>query len=65
MGPGAISSPGPYYVAVRRVGNPPTTNLTVFCRMDMSATARVTASSSPTPGDAAGAFSSARSTRRS
>jgi len=57
MGPGAISSPGPYYVAVRRVGNPPTTNLTVFCRMDMSATARVTASSSPTPGDAAGAFS--------
>jgi hypothetical protein len=57
MGPGAISSPGPYYVAVRRVGTPPTTNLTVFCRMDLSPTAQVTASSSPTPGDAAGAFS--------
>jgi hypothetical protein len=57
MGPGAIASPGTYYVAVRRVGTPPTTNLTVFCRMDMSPTAQVTASSSPTPGDAAGAFS--------
>jgi hypothetical protein len=57
MGPAAISSPGPYYVAVRRVGTPPTTNLTVFCRMDLSPTAQVTASSSPTPGDAAGAFS--------
>jgi hypothetical protein len=57
MGPAFISSPGPYYVAVRRIGTPPTTNLTVFCRMDMSPTAQVTASSSPTPGDAAGAFS--------
>jgi hypothetical protein len=57
MPPGTISSPGPYYVAVRRVGTPPTTNLTVFCRMDMSPSAQVTASSSPTPGDAIGAFS--------
>ena len=57
MGPAFVSSPGPYYVAVRRIGTPPTTNLTVFCRMDMSPTAQVTASSSPTPGDAAGAFS--------
>jgi hypothetical protein len=57
MGPGSIASPGTYYVAVRRVGNPPTTNLTVYCRMDMSPTAQVTASSSPTPGDAVGAFS--------
>jgi hypothetical protein len=57
MGPGAISSPGAYYVAVRRVGTPPATNLTVFCRMDMSPTAQVTASSSPTPGDATGALS--------
>jgi hypothetical protein len=57
MPPGFISSPGTYYMAVRRVGNPPTTNLTVFCRMDMSPTAQVTASSSPTPGDAVGAFS--------
>ena len=57
MGPGAVSSPGPYYMAVRRVGTPPTTNLTVYCRMDISTTAQVTASSSPTPGDAAGAFS--------
>jgi hypothetical protein len=57
MPPGAISSPGPYYVAVRRVGTPPTTGLTVYCRMDMSPTAQVTASSSPTPGDAVGAFS--------
>jgi hypothetical protein len=57
MGPGAIFSPGPYYVAVRRIGTPPTTSLTVFCRMDMSPTAQVTSSSSPTPGDAAGAFS--------
>ena len=57
MGPGAISSPGPYYVAVRRVGNPPTTRLTLYCRMDLSPAAQVTASSSPTPGDAVGAFS--------
>jgi hypothetical protein len=57
MPPGSISSPGPYYVAVRRVGTPPTTNLTLFCRMDLSPTAQVTASSSPTPGDATGAFS--------
>ena len=57
MGPGAVSSPGPYYVAVRRIGTPPTTNLTLFCRMDLSPTAQVTASSSPTPGDATGAFS--------
>ncbi|HET6173321.1 MAG TPA: S8 family serine peptidase [Gaiellales bacterium] len=57
MPPGAIASPGPYYVAVTRVGTPPTTNLTVYCRMDMSPTAQVTSSSSPTPGDAAGAFS--------
>ncbi len=57
MPPGSISSPGPYYVAVRRVGNPPTTNLTLYCRMDLSPTAQVTASSSPTPGDATGAFS--------
>ena len=56
-GAGVVSSPGPYYVAVRRIGTPPTTNLTVFCRMDLSPTAQVTASSSPTPGDAAGAFS--------
>jgi hypothetical protein len=57
MGPGAVSSPGPYYVAVRRTGTPPTTNLTLFCRMDLSPTAQVTTSSSPTPGDATGAFS--------
>ena len=57
MAPGAVSSPGPYYVAVRRIGTPPTTNLTLFCRMDLSPTAQVTASSSPTPGDATGAFS--------
>ncbi|MDX6537906.1 MAG: hypothetical protein QOD37_2247 [Gaiellales bacterium] len=57
LGPGAIASPGTYYVAVRRVGMPPTARLTLFCRMDLSPTAQVTASSSPTPGDAAGAFS--------
>ena len=57
MLPGAISSPGPYYVAVRRIGNPPAERLTVYCRMDLSPAAQVTASSSPTPGDAAGAFS--------
>ena len=32
-------------------------NLTIYCRMDMSPTAQVTASSSPTPGDATGALS--------
>ena len=57
MPPGAISSPGPYYVAVHRNGNPPATRLTLYCRMDLSPTAQVTASSSPTPGDAIGAFS--------
>jgi hypothetical protein len=57
MPPGAISSPGPYYVAIRRIGSPPTTRLTLYCRMDLSPTAQVTASSSPTPGDAVGAFS--------
>jgi hypothetical protein len=57
MPPGAIASPGPYYVAVRRVGTPPATRLTLFCRMDLSAAADVPGSSSPTPGDAAGAFS--------
>ena len=46
--------------SVRRVGTPPTTRLTLYCRMDLSPTARVTASSSPTPGDARGAFSVAR-----
>jgi hypothetical protein len=57
MPPGAIAAAGHYYVAVRRVGTPPTTRLTLYCRMDLSPTADVTASSSPTPGDALGAFS--------
>jgi hypothetical protein len=57
MPPGAIASPGPYYLAVRRIGAPPTTRLTLFCRMDLSPTAQVPVSSSPTPGDARGAFS--------
>jgi hypothetical protein len=57
MPPGAIAAAGHYYVAVRRVGTPPTTRLTLYCRMDLSPTADVTASSSPTPGDARGAFS--------
>jgi hypothetical protein len=57
MPPGAIATAGRYYVAVRRVGTPPTTRLTLYCRMDLSRTADVTASSSPTPGDAVGAFS--------
>jgi Subtilase family/PKD domain len=57
MPPGAVAAAGTYYVAVTRVGNPPTTHLTLFCRMDLSPTADVTASSSPTPGDAVGAFS--------
>jgi hypothetical protein len=57
MPPGAISAAGTYYVAVTRVGNPPTAHLTLFCRMDLSPTADVTASSSPTPGDALGALS--------
>ena len=34
LGPAFVSSPGPYYVAVRQIGAPPTTHLTVFCRMD-------------------------------
>ena len=57
MPPGALSAAGTYYLAVTRVGNPPTTHLTLFCRMDLSPTADVTASSSPTPGDALGALS--------
>jgi hypothetical protein len=57
MPPGFLSSPGTYYLAVRRIGTPPTTNLTLYCRMDLSPTAQVTASSSPTPGDANGALS--------
>ncbi|MDX6541121.1 MAG: hypothetical protein QOI71_2731 [Gaiellales bacterium] len=57
MPPGAIAAAGHYYLAVRRVGNPPPARLTLYCRMDLSATADVTASSSPTPGDARGAFS--------
>ncbi len=57
MPPGFLSSPGPYYLAVRRIGTPPTTNLTIYCRMDMAPSAQVTASSSPTPGDATGALS--------
>ena len=57
MPPGALAAAGTYYLAVRRVGSPPTTQLTLYCRMDMSPTAQVTASSSPTPGDARGAFS--------
>jgi hypothetical protein len=57
MPPGAIATAGRYYVAVRRVGAPPAGRLTLYCRMDLSATADVTASSSPTPGDAQGAFS--------
>ena len=57
MPPGAIASPGPYYVAIRRIGTPPATRLTLYCRMDLSPAAQVTTSSSPTPGDAAGAFS--------
>ena len=57
MPPGAIAVAGTYYVAVTRVGTPPATSLTLYCRTDLSPTARVTASSSPTPGDARGAFS--------
>ncbi len=57
MPPGAIAAAGTYYVSVRRVGTPPTTQLTLYCRMDLSPSAQVTASSSPTPGDARGAFS--------
>ena len=64
MLPGSISSPGPYYVAVRRVGNPPTTNLTLYCRMDLSPTAQVTASSSPTPATRPAPSPWARSTPR-
>ena len=57
MPPGAIAAAGVYYLSVRRVGTPPTTQLTLYCRMDLSPTAQVAASSSPTPGDARGAFS--------
>ena len=57
MPPGVLPAAGAYYLSVRRVGTPPTTRLTLYCRMDLSAGARVTASSSPTPGDARGAFS--------
>jgi hypothetical protein len=57
MPPGAVAAAGRYYVAVTRVGNPPTTRLTLYCRMDLSPAAAITASSSPTPGDARGAFS--------
>ena len=57
MPPGSLSAAGTYYLSVRRVGTPPTTSLTLYCRMDLSPTAQVTASSSPTPGDARGAFS--------
>ena len=57
MPPGVLSAAGTYYLSVRRVGTPPTSRLTLYCRMDLSAGARVTASSSPTPGDARGAFS--------
>ena len=38
-------------------GQSPHDRLTLYCRMDLSPTAQVTASSSPTPGDAVGAFS--------
>ena len=57
MPPGSLSAAGTYYVSVRRVGTPPTTRLTLYCRLDLSAGARVAASSSPTPGDARGSFS--------
>ena len=57
MPPGALAAAGVYYLSVRRVGTPPTTQLTLYCRMDLSPTAQVAASSSPTPGDARGAFS--------
>ena len=58
MLPGAISSPG--HLLRRRApcrATSGTSRLTLYCRMDMSPAAQVTASSSPTPGDAAGAFS--------
>ena len=57
MPPGAVSAAGTYYVGIRRVGAPPTTRLTLYCRMDLAPVTRITASSSPTPGDARGSFS--------
>jgi hypothetical protein len=57
MPPGAVSAAETYYVGVQRAGTPPTARLTLYCRMDLAATAQITASSSPTPGDARGSFS--------
>jgi hypothetical protein len=57
MPPGAVAAAGTYYAGVQRVGTPPTTRLTLYCRMDIAPAAQITASSSPTPGDARGAFS--------
>jgi hypothetical protein len=57
MPPGAVSAAGTYYVGIQRVGTPPTARLTLYCRMDLAPVTRITASSSPTPGDARGSFS--------
>lgn len=55
--PPAFVSAGTYYLRVKRVGNPSGARLTLFCRQDLPVDVDMTASSSPTPGDARGALS--------
>ena len=54
--PGFLSAGGLAYLRITRVGAPATDRLTLFCRLDLSATAQVVSSSVPTPGDAKGAL---------
>ena len=57
LGPAFLSSAGAYYLRIKRVGSPSGARLTLFCRQELPPDVDVTASSSPTPGDARGALS--------
>jgi hypothetical protein len=57
LAPAHLAASATYYLRVKRVGNPDPTRLTLFCRDPLPSDVDVTASSSPTPGDAAGALS--------
>ena len=55
--PAYLAAATTLYLRVTRSGTPPPDQLTLFCRADLPASAQVTGSSAPTPGDARGALS--------